>query len=65
MFIFDIKLTLAQGKDLKIVLEENAAGPWLAAALNYVMEWQMDNPDKDKEAAEAWAKSEKEKLISG
>jgi len=53
------------GKDLKTVLEEKKAGPWLAAALNYVMEWQMDNPDKDKQAAEAWAKSSKDKLISG
>jgi ABC-type proline/glycine betaine transport system substrate-binding protein len=45
------------------ILAQTRDGPWIVNVLNLLMEWQLDNPDQDKEGAEAWVKENKDKLL--
>ncbi|KAI5850992.1 hypothetical protein BZA05DRAFT_337958 [Tricharina praecox] len=56
--------TVLNGKQLMSALGQEKSGPWLMGALNRLMEWQLENPEKDSESAIEWIKENKEKLLS-
>jgi hypothetical protein len=45
-------------------LQQKKSGPWMMAALDSLMEWQLENPDEGKDRAEEWVKENREKLLS-
>jgi hypothetical protein len=53
---------MLQGKDLQAILGVKA-GPWLSGAISQMLDWQWQNPQKDKEAAIERVKESKEKLL--
>lgn len=42
---------------------DQEAGPWLTCALEKLMEWQLENPDKDQDAAKDWVRENKDMLL--
>jgi tRNA nucleotidyltransferase (CCA-adding enzyme) len=49
-----------QGREVSTALGAKKGGPWLAEALSKVVEWQLDNPQQNKEQCTAWLKRERE-----
>ena len=56
-------LTFVQGKEMMVVLDQKVAGPWMMGALNALMEWQLDNPEEDRETAKIWVRASKDRLL--
>ncbi|EAU92989.2 transfer RNA nucleotidyltransferase [Coprinopsis cinerea okayama7 len=51
---------LLDGREVSTALGAKKGGPWLAEALSKVVEWQLDNPQQNKEQCTAWLKRERE-----
>lgn len=45
-------------------LGQKKAGPWMMGALNKLMEWQLENSEKGRDAAEQWVKENIAMLLS-
>jgi len=54
---------ILNGKEMMVVLDQKGAGPWMMGALNALMEWQLDNPEEDRETAKIWVRGSRDRLL--
>jgi len=46
-----------------VALGQEKSGPWMIGVLNRVMEWQLENPEKDAESANEWVRKNRGELL--
>jgi len=55
--------TVLNGKKLMTALGQKKSGPWMMGVVNRVMEWQLENPEKDAESANEWVRKNRGELL--
>ena len=54
---------MKQGNELRNALGEEKNGPWMKPALEKLMAYQLESPEKTKEDATAWVEEHKQVLL--